>query len=342
MLLKSRYTVIALLYLFSVQLNAASLKIAFGSCYDQNKPSVNIWHVIAKKQPDLVLLEGDNVYIDSVKAEKFEESYNSLRNNKGFQELKKQSTIMATWDDHDYGLQDGGKFFVKKEMAKQYFTEFFEYPELKNLNEKDGVQHSREIMLGNKTIRIIMLDTRWYRDKLVFNSLSPETRERFELGPYRPSFDRSKTLLGERQWTWLETILAKPVDLNILVSSIQFLSEYTGWELWANFPHERRKMIDLLNQYSHGKAIIISGDVHRAEVSEVSVDDWLLYDITASGLTSAVYPSKPNVNRVGNAYSVNNFGMLYIEDGETGLNVMSVLYDDMGNELSTNEIPVNH
>ena len=321
--------------------HAQSIQIAFGSCYDQNKPSEEVWRVIAGKQPDLMILAGDNLYIDSEKPEKFEISYASLENNKGFQYLNKQADIMAIWDDHDYGLQDGGKHFAKKQMAKKYFVDFFGYSELQNIAEQDGVQHSREINVGDKTIRIIMLDTRWYRDDLALNNLSITTRERFELGPYKPHLDNRKTLLGERQWKWLETLLAKPVDLNIIVSSIQFIAEYTAWEIWANFPHERQRMIELLSQFSPNKTVIISGDVHRAETSMMTLDGWELYDITASALTSGVYPGKPNVHRLGDAHVTNNFGMFYIDNNKQGLTVKSVLYDNKGNELSSHNIPVD-
>ncbi len=323
-------------------LYADSVQIAFGSCYDQNNSSEDIWRVIAEKKPNLLILAGDNVYIDSELPEKFEQSYASLSNNGGFQALVKQTDVIATWDDHDYGLNDGGKHFKQKQMAKKYFVDFFGYSELQNIEKEDGIQHSREISVGDKTVRIIMLDTRWYRDDLALNKLSAKTRERFQLGPYIPHLDESKTLLGETQWNWLETILAKPVDLNIIVSSIQFISEYTAWELWANFPHERYRMLDLLNRYSPNKAVFISGDVHRAETSAMTVNGWELYDTTSSGLTSSVYPGKPNVHRIGEAHSVHNFGMFYLDNNAQGLKLKSVIYNAQGIELSSHIIPIGN
>ncbi len=319
---------------------AEVVRIAFGSCYDQNVPSDEIWRTIANKKINLMLLTGDNVYIDSTKPKKFANGYASLSNNKGFQYLKTKSDIMATWDDHDYGLQDGGKNFSAKVLAKKYFVAFFNYDELLDIPKADGVQHSRIIKVGNKKIRIIMLDTRWYRDELLLNNLQQETRTKFQLGPYRPHLDKSKTLLGERQWQWLESTLAKPVDMNIIVSSIQFLAEYTAWETWANFPHERNRMIGLLERYSKNKVVIISGDVHRAETSMMSINDWALYDITSSGLTSSMYPGKPNIHRLGESQIIHNFGMLRLEDSVSGLTIKSTIYDVMGNELSSHIIPI--
>jgi len=321
---------------------AETIRIAFGSCYSQNTPSEEIWRVIAAKDPSLTILMGDNLYIDSADPKKFAKDYASLANNKGFQELLTQSDMLATWDDHDYGLQDGGKEFSAKQLAKEYFVDFFDYSELKNIAPAEGIQHSRTITVGDKTVRIILLDTRWYRDKLSLSNQAEELRMRFQLGAYVPHTDESTTLLGAKQWQWLEETLAKPVDLNIIVSSIQFLAEYTGWEIWANFPHERRKMLNLLNRYSYKKAVIISGDVHRAETSMMTVNDWELYDVTASGLSANVYPAKPNVHRLGDSHIIHNFGMFHLESTDAGLNVKSVLYDAQGKELSTHVIPIDN
>ena len=39
--------------------------------------------------------------------------------------LKKQTRVLATWDDHDYGNNDAGAEFPLKEMSKQIFLDFF-------------------------------------------------------------------------------------------------------------------------------------------------------------------------------------------------------------------------
>ena len=72
----------------------------------------------------------------------------------------------------------------------------------------------------------------------------------------------------------------------------------------------------------------------------MTLDGWDLYDITSSGLTSRVYPSKSNIHMLGKAHVLHNFGMLYIENGRQGLTVKSVLFDNFGNELSSHDIPV--
>ncbi|MBT8449802.1 MAG: alkaline phosphatase family protein [Gammaproteobacteria bacterium] len=325
---------IGLFCLLTTPLFADSFRIAFGSCYDQRQPSEMIFHAIAKADPKFMIMTGDNLYIDSDNPEKFASDYALLGANKGYANLAAKDKIMAIWDDHDYGLNDGGKDFQAKQIAKQYFVDFFAYEELQNIPEEKGIEHVRRVQVGEKVIQIIMLDTRWYRDDLAFNSLSEEVREEFQLGAYRPHIDPTKTLLGETQWQWLESQLKKPADLNVIVSSIQLVAELTAWETWANFPHERNRILAMLEQYSPGKAVILSGDVHRSETSRLPMNDWYLYEFTGSGLSATMYPAKPNIHRIGDVVTDNNFGLLDIEFTKQGIVFKAGYYDTQGKVLS--------
>ena len=198
--------------------NSSELNIGFGSCAKQENPQP-IWKAISGKNPDLFIMMGDNVYIDSDDPKVMQDSYKVLADNLNFKKFRKQTPIMATWDDHDYGLQDGSKDFSGKFDAKQSFIDFFDYPEINQLAKKDqGIFHSRDLSFEGKNIRIIMLDTRWYRDKQMHTYLSYEQMKKLNLGRYQPHKDTSTSVLGDLQWKWLEKTLAKPSDLNIIVS----------------------------------------------------------------------------------------------------------------------------
>ena len=321
---------------------ADTLRIAFGSCFEQDTNDPEIWQSISAQDPDLFLFLGDNVYVDSDEPEKFTRDYGTLLGNPGVRQLMNQTDILAIWDDHDYGLNDGGKHFTAKETAKRAFVSAFNYPEINNIPDGQGIYHGRTVALADKTIRVIMLDTRWYRDDLLEHQLSEEDRARFELGPYRPHWDTSKTLVGAEQWAWLEETISKPADLNIIVTSIQFISENTAWEIWANFPHERQRLLELIRLHAYGKTVFLSGDVHRGEASAMQLNDWMLYDITTGPLNSETYPGKPNIHRVGEVYSEHNFGMLNIAIENNRLSVSAGLYNTQGKLLGHYEIPLLH
>ena len=48
----------------------------------------------------------------------------------------------------------------------------------------------------------------------------------------------------------------EPARLRLIVSSIQALAEYHGWEAWANFPREQARLFELLRVTDEIKKLI--------------------------------------------------------------------------------------
>ena len=111
-------------------LHADTVRIAFGSCADADQPDHPIWNALYQAQPDALLMIGDNVYADSPEfrsspsREGSETEYAKLGATPAFQRLRDVVPIYATWDDHDYGLNDGGKEFTLKDVSQQVFLIF--------------------------------------------------------------------------------------------------------------------------------------------------------------------------------------------------------------------------
>jgi len=335
-------TFVLTFYLVSASLSAAenSLTIALGSCAEQDKTQ-NIWNVISKKNPDLFVFMGDNVYIDSSDPKDMNKAYSMLSNNSNFALFRKSTPVIGTWDDHDFGLSDGGKSFVGKMDAKKAFIEFFDYQELQQVAGADrGVYHTKELSINDKKIQIILLDTRWFRDDLQKGFLTKEQRNSLELGPYQPSWDKNKTMLGEQQWDWLKSELQKPFDFRIIVSSIQVIPEYTGWESWANLPFERKRLLDMVYDFTDN-TVFVSGDVHRAEISKLKYKEKTFIEVTSSALASRVYPAAPNKYRVREALITENFATLNFSD-DKNLKVLGSIFDSNGKLKLSIDIPVKN
>lgn len=302
--------------------------LGFGSCAMQNKEQ-KIWSKIHQHEPNVFILMGDNVYIDSNDSAVMQREYQRFNAIPSFSSFREQTQIIGTWDDHDYGLNDGGKYFDAKHEAKNAFIQFFNYPEVNQLaTHQEGIQHVVWQTVGQHTVQIILLDTRWYRDDIPLSSLAKKERRKILLGPYTPNTDPKSTLLGQAQWEWLESELKKPATLKLLVSSIQVLPEYTGWESWANFPHERKKLLAMINQYAPDNLLILSGDVHRAEVSKIVNHEKPLYELTSSGLAAKIFPAAPNKHRVNDALIQQNFGLLTFQSEATHLSVNATIRND--------------
>jgi alkaline phosphatase D len=166
-----------------------------------------------------------------------------------------------------------------------------------------------------KKLQIIILDTRTFRDDLrtYRGELHHEARYFYPLD-YYPYENNDSTLLGAAQWAWLEQELSKPADLRIIATSTQFSIEFNGYEAWANFPHERQRMVELIKKTKANGVIFISGDVHYAEISKFeSPGCYPLYDVTSSGITSTWYFATPNKYRIEGPVMENHFGKISID-----------------------------
>ncbi|WP_199611109.1 alkaline phosphatase D family protein [Flocculibacter collagenilyticus] len=312
--------------------------IAFGSCAKQSNEQV-IWQAIAKDTPDLMLMLGDNVYHDTHDPKIIKATYEQLGSNSNFKAFQQRFPIYATWDDHDYGEPDGGKHFKGKQASKKALLDFFNIPKNSELYEPSrGIQDV--IYLGeNNELQIIMLDTRWYRDTIELSDEPENIRQQKKLGPFSPTVDTKKTMLGKEQWQWLEEQLTRPAKIRIIVSSIQVIPEFTGWEAWANYPHERTKLLNLLAEKPSEKILLLSGDVHRGEFSKLqSTNGATLWEVSSSGLDAKVYPAAPNKHRVGNAVVSLNYGLVNIELTGDKAKVTASLKNEKGKLLQTHQM----
>ncbi len=102
-------------------------RILFGSCIQQGRPTP-IFPVMLQAQPQLLLFLGDNIYADTSDIDVMRAKYSELANNDGFKALMSVCPVMATWDDHDYGLNDGGASYPERDAAQQAFLDFWGEP----------------------------------------------------------------------------------------------------------------------------------------------------------------------------------------------------------------------
>ena len=316
--------------LFGQELARQPVRILFGSCLDPRKPH-HILSVIADMNPDLFIFLGDNIYADTSDRYIMAKRYHELGESPLFQKLQAMCPTLAVWDDHDYGKNDAGAGFSAKDMSRELFLDFWDVPEGSPRRDHTGIYHAIETGSTNQRIQIILLDTRYFRTPLKRGRASAAIE-----GPYTPLRGSDVTLLGEEQWRWLENKLMAPAGLHIIASSIQVLTEYHGWESWANFPEERFRLINLVKRTAPGKVVFISGDRHFGELSILHLEDTKpLYDLTSSGLNRRYPLNRPNPNkhRKGEAYLFENFGMISVDWRDEDAAVTLSLFNAQGEEI---------
>lgn len=289
-------------------------KIAFGSCASQNH-DLPIFNNVVNHEADFFIFLGDNIYGDTKDMDVLKQKYNLLGNKPSYQNLKKNTTILATWDDHDYGWNDAGKEYPFKEASKEIFLDFFEEPDSSSIRQRKGIYHAQMYDYEGSKLQIILLDGRTFRDSLLpYNGeMDDDRRFSFYGKGYAPHTNTDAALLGEEQWAWLEKELKKPADLRIIGSGTQFGIEWNGYEAWANFPHEQKRMVNLIESTKANGVLFITGDVHYSEISKLETNFYPIYDFTSSGLSSKWHFATPNKNRIEGPIMDNHFGLITID-----------------------------
>lgn len=294
-------------------------RIAFGSCSKESNPQP-IWETLAADRPDLLILAGDNVYGDTDDPNVLRAKYNQFNTIPGFAALRKQTPLLATWDDHDFGRNDAGREYEIKEESQQIFLDFMGVAPDSPRREREGIYHAEIQGQPGQRVQVILLDTRYHRSKPERFTRQPGERS----AGYRPTRNRDATVLGKTQWQWLEEQLREPADLRVIVSSIQFVASDHIYEKWANFPFEQSRMLSLIRDTNAEGVIFISGDRHHAELSRLDPDTvgYPLYDLTASGINQSRPRSQwrqPEMNRhrVEGPFRGEHYGFIDIDWNES-------------------------
>jgi len=175
------YLCLQIIYLFiafSISNNVYALKYGLGSCLDQRWEQ-NIWSSIEKEDIDGFIFLGDNVYGDlpSGKLTKMKQAYETQR-KKLPNWLMNDKEILAIWDDHDFGLNDGGGNYPLKKSAEKMFLNFWNIPSEDPRRKREGIYFNHIKEIDGIKAEIIGLDTRYFRSEL-----------RGKSNAYKPNFD---------------------------------------------------------------------------------------------------------------------------------------------------------
>ncbi len=264
---------------------------------------------MSTSKPQLLLFTGDNIYGDTDDMSMLRAKYNKLARNPAFASLRNSCPVLATWDDHDYGVNDGGADYAQRDESQTEFLDFWQIPPQSPLRKRRGVYDAKMFGPVGQRTQIILLDTRYFRSAL-------KKGDRRVGGPYVPDDTPTKTMLGDQQWQWLKKQLQQPAELRLIVSSIQFVASSAGQECWANLPQQRQQMLDLIQSTRASGVLFISGDRHWSEISAVTPEGgYAMVDVTCSSLNQLHPRGTPTTNdfRISKTYHRENFGVLSVD-----------------------------
>ena len=296
---------------------AESIKIGLGSCLDQDYPQP-IWQSIKKEDLNYFIFLGDNVYGDT--------RYGSLRKMKSAYDKQKKVlpdflndiSIFSIWDDHDFGINDGGADYRFKRRAQELYLDFWEITKDDDRSNREGIYFSKNEIFFDKKFKFIFLDTRFFRSKL-----------KGKKSNYIENIEPDATILGNAQWTWLENELKSDFDFLFVFSSIQIIAKDHRFEKWSNFPNERAKLFELLEQFND-KTILFSGDRHRAGIYRKNG----IIEVTSSSMNKPGSSfSETDSYLIGKTYPQENYGVLEILENTIHIKIKDI----KGNTLNSIE-----
>ncbi len=241
-----------------------------------------VWSAIADSGPDLFLALGDTPYADGLlwveddlwneARERYEASpseegqrlledlgdqfrrraseamalsYESFRETRDFETMARKSFWVATWDDHDTGMDNGDRDNPVLGQAREVFKAFTPNPSFGANGE--GVYWAQQ--WGD--VDIILLDDQTWRTPTTAALAEPE----------------SATMLGDRQFDWLVDRLAgSKAVFKIVVNGSPFNDNSRKEDAWVSYPAERERLMDAIARYRVGGVVLLSGDVHRSEL----------------------------------------------------------------------------
>jgi alkaline phosphatase D len=233
-------------------------RISFGSCNNQGDAQP-LWDDLIRQKPDLWIWGGDNIYADWNSGGNIARGYIAQNEIPKYKVFKRQTPMIGTWDDHDYGLDNANGNFAGKKESQQQHLDFLEVPNNSPLRRQEGIYTSHEYGEESRKIKIILLDNRY------FKNLDPEY-----------------PLLGRTQWEWLEReLISSTAKIHLIVTGLPVTSPLIPYtEEWAE-SKELNRMLTLLKATKPKGVVFLTGDKHFSSIYK----RWGQLEFMSSGMT---------------------------------------------------------
>jgi alkaline phosphatase D len=315
-----------------------NFKIALGSCTfvnetDYDRPGdpyggeFHIFDTIVKKDPDLMLWLGDNIYLREVDFQSYGSiihRYKHTRSQREIQNLMQHCPNMAIWDDHDFGPNDSNGSFVHKDWTLEAFKAFWPNPSFGLSNEESGKGITTHFQYSD--IEYFLLDNRYHRT-------------------WKDSIgNTASTILGETQLNWLlQALKQSQAPFKLIAIGGQFLNSAAVFENYANYEQERELIIRTIEKENIHGVVFLTGDRHCGELSYMPLQNNNgIFDLTVSPLTSKAFDMSKEENkwRVENTVSgVRHFATMEFS-GKRKQRVLTIrVFDSNGKQLWTKDVP---
>lgn len=312
------------------------VKFAVVSCSDDFyiNEQKKMWQHVAEQRPQFIFAIGDNTYADSKDGQGTGDSspevlwrrYVETRQSLDLFRQRELIPIIAIWDDHDYGQNDGDRRFANKTQSLQIFKSFFPQS-----SDRDGFIQgpgaASRFHFGEQ--QFLFLDARSFRSPnkpVAICTAKPE----FKLCQPRPQSPRPadkwarkepETHFGHAQTEWsLSQIRGAGSDVTWMISGDQWFGAYSPFESFeGNHPADFKKLMERMKDEKSSRIAFISGDRHSSEFLEVEneVLGYKTFEVVSSPIHARVFPSNwidfPNPRQKAGVASAYNYTIIESE-----------------------------
>lgn len=234
------------------------VRLAISSCALEDEGSRAVWQRMAAENVDAVVLIGDTPYIDSTALDTLTQRHREFAAVPEYQALLRSRPCWWTWDDHDFAGNDASGLAAGKENSRLVFTRY--RPQRRYGDGTGGIYTS----FRRGPVEVFLLDTRWY-------------------AMTEPSFAASHkpTLLGARQWQWLQSaLLASTAPFKLLACGIIWDDkENKESDDWGTYQHELTAIQSFIGTRKIPGVILVGGDIHASRVLKYRTAKTVGYDL---------------------------------------------------------------
>ena len=279
----------------TLKLTDDGLRFALCSCMDNKFHKADIWQDLVDKNPQIIFFLGDHVYADhgaplGATPYKLWERFCEARQTLDIFFAPRLIPILATWDDHDFGLNNAhSENYPHVKKSQVNFLSFFAQDEdyCHFLRRGPGVSSAFQ---WNSQL-FVLLDDRSFRKP-------KRSKDRY-------------AHWGEEQEKWMLNLIRENSGPVWIMNGSQFFPQSIFQESVSRNHQVQFEgvMAELKNISS--KIIFASGDVHYSEVSKIEKKflGHETYEITSSSIHSKNSPGGlhviPNSRRIAGTNSRN-------------------------------------
>lgn len=229
----------------------SKLVLGLGSCAPSDPNYV--WTRIVEEGCEGFVFLGDTPYVDSSDLGVAREKHRTFLSQPEIARMIANMPCWGTWDDHDFGRNDGHGDFPGKHVCRTAFTEYRANREFGHSTDgqlqTDPSGNGRGIYTSFRRgpLEVFLIDPRW------FSRTEASWAD-----------ENQPTCIGRVQWEWLKRGLQNSTATFKALTTGMIWDDKTNSEKddWYTYRYEREAIYNFIRDESISGCFLISGDIH--------------------------------------------------------------------------------